>query len=157
MHKVAARHLATIKGGTIDRGTVTGIRKMISASVRASMGWSVGGGQAKAPLEDVQAVLDAITAKRGPLAVGDLHKGGLAVLASKRNRKALADVADIAPDVVTFRLVDYELQGRAGEYFVPIWRAETSDGRRFDFLNIPWQSGGNGPEVFNIFYSGKGL
>jgi hypothetical protein len=154
MHKVAARHLAAIESGWINRGTVTGIRKMVSASTRASMGWSVGGGQAKAPAEDVEKVLAALM-DRAPLAVGELHAGGLAVLASKRNRRKLERVADIAPDVVTFRLVDYELQGRAGEYFAPIWRASTVDGRRFDFLNIPWQSGGDGPEVFNVHRDGK--
>lgn len=154
MHKVAARHLAAIESGAIERGTVIGIRKLVSASTRRQMGWGVGGGQANAPVEDVSAVLDAIK-DRKPRAVGELHAGGLAVLASKRNRRRLHHVADIVPDVVTFQLVDYELQGRAGEYFAPIWRASTADGRRFDFLNIPWQSGGEGPEVFNVHRNGE--
>lgn len=108
-----------------------------------------GGGQAVTPWADVEVVLGAIEAHQ-PAAVGELHKSGLAVLASKRNRRNLERVADIVPDVVMFRLVDYELDGRAGDYFVPIWRAFTADGRFFDFHNIPWQSGGNGPEVLNV-------
>ena len=153
MHKVAARHLAAIESGHVDRGTMIGIRKLVDASTRRAYGWSVGGGQAVAPMDDVQAVLDAIL-KRQPVAIGELHTGGLAVLRNRRNRRNLEGVADIVPDVVSFRLVDYELRGYAGEYFAPIWRAETGDGRRFDFLNVPWQSGGNGPEVFNVYWNG---
>ena len=155
MHKVAARHLAAIKSGQIDRGTLIGIRKLVSSSTRAAYGYRVGGGQAKAPLEDVESVLAAIM-ERKPRAVGTLHASGLAVLANKRNRRKLELVADIVPDVVMFQLVDYELRGRAGESFVPIWRASTADGRGFDFLNVPWQSGGDGPEILNICRSSEG-
>jgi hypothetical protein len=156
MHKVAARHLAAIESGQIDRGTLIGIRKLVSSSFRAAYGYSVGSGQAKAPLRDVDAVLDAIMAHK-PRAVGTLHTGGLAVLANKRNRRKLEHVADIVPDVVMFQLVDYELQGRASEYFVPIWRASTADGRQFDFLSVPWQSGGDGPRVFNAYRNGEAI
>lgn len=149
MHKVAARHLAAIESGQVERGNLIGIRKLVSASMRAARGWSVGRGQAVAPVEDVESILSAILAHK-PRAVGELHKGGLAVLANKRNRRNLERVADIVPDVVMFRLVDYELEGRAGGYFVPLWRAFTADGRFFDFYNVPWQSGGNGPEVLNV-------
>lgn len=156
MHKVAARHLAAIESGQIDRGTLIGIRKLVSSSARAAYGYGVGGGQAKAPLEDVESVLSAIMGRK-PRAVETLHAGGLAVLANKRNRRKLERVADIVPDVVTFQLVDYEVQGRFGEYFVPIWRASTADGRWFDFLNAPWQSGGDGPRVFNAYRNGEAI
>jgi hypothetical protein len=94
--------------------------------------------------------LDAIETGPGPYANEDLLKSGLAVLRNPRNRRNLARVADIVPDVVSIRLVDYSLQEHTRGYFVPIWRAETADGRWFSFRNIPWQSGGNGPEVFNV-------
>ena len=145
MHKVAARHLAAIESGQIDRGNVTGIRKLVSSSIKASRGWRVGGGQAKASLEDVESVLSAIM-ERKPLATGDLHDNGQKVIRNRRHRRALEGVASIADTVTGFRLVDYELRGRIGDYFVPIWRAESPAGW-FDFINIPWQSGGNGPEV----------
>ena len=154
MHKVAALHLAAVESGQIDRGNVTGIRKLVSSSTRASMGWSVGGGQPKAPLEDVESVLSAIT-ERQPLAKGELHDNGLKVLRNRRHRRALEEVASIAETVTGFRLVDYELRGRSGGYFVPIWRAESPAGW-FDFINIPWQSGGDGPEVLDIYRSLEG-
>ncbi len=145
MHKVAARHLATVKSGTIDRGTVIGIRKLVSSSYRAAHGYGVGGGQAKAPLEDMEAILVAIMEHK-PVATGELHDNGLKVLRNPRHRKALAGLEHVLTYTPTFRLVDYELRGRIGDYFVPIWRAESLLGW-FDFISIPWQSGGNGPEV----------
>jgi hypothetical protein len=143
MHKVAARHLAQIQTGRIDASTLRGLRKLVSGSLRKADGWSVGGGQAVAPLGDLWKVLDAITLHK-PAATGELHDSGLEVMRNKRHRSSLPD---FAPDVCGFVLVNYELQGPRKTYFVPIWRATTADGRYFDFQNIPWQSGGNGPEV----------
>lgn len=42
MHKVAARHLAAIESGQVERGNLIGIRKLVSASIRALNGWRVG-------------------------------------------------------------------------------------------------------------------
>ncbi len=82
-----------------------------------------------------------------PLVVGELHDSGLVVIRSKRNRRNLEGAADLVPNIVRFRLVDFEMRGKYGDYFVPVYRAETEDGRGFCFVNVPWQSGGRGPEI----------
>lgn len=149
MSKAFEVHLAALSLGEITKTNVTGLRRAFMADARRHSGRSVSSTAPKATEKQLERAQELIV-KRKPAVIGTLHESGLAVIRSKRNRRALADVAEIATDVVKFRLVDFEMRGRWGDYFVPIYRAETSDGRHFDFVNVPWQSGGNGPEVLSV-------
>jgi hypothetical protein len=146
MSKAFDAHLDALRAGEVTRTNSIGLRKAFTTDARRADGWSAGVTAPKVTTEQIERATYLI-AKNKPVVLGELHETGLALLRSKRNRKALASVVDIVPDVVRFRLVDYEMRGRWGEYFVPVYRAQAEDGRSFDFINIPWQSGGNGPEV----------
>lgn len=104
------------------------------------------------------AILDAIR-KHRPRVAGELHDGGLKVLRNRRYAKRLAPYADSIAALDHFRLVDLEdLSRRDGTYNTPIYAAwstvppkgDALDGgtyEAFRFRNVPWQSGGNGPEI----------
>lgn len=141
-----AKHLAAIEAGEITRHNIIGIRKLLNGSARRAAGWSVGMTTPLGTLEQADEILAAI-AKHRPRVAGELHAGGLKVLRNPRHSKRLAPYADSIAALDHFRLVDFEELGSRGCYFSPIYRAETDDGRWISFRNIPWQSGGNGPEI----------
>jgi len=140
-------HIAALRAGQITKRNVIGLRKALNADARRHHGWSTSQTAPKAAPEQIEAALEIITGKAPPVVAGELHTSGVAQLQSRRYRKQLEHVADIVANVARFRLVDFEMRGRYGEYAVPVYRAETDDGRAFDFVNVPWQSGGRGPEV----------
>jgi hypothetical protein len=121
-------------------------RGRLLADARRSSGWSTSSTAPKMTSDQVWDLVEAIEDAR-PRVTGELHETGLAQLQSRRYRKQLASVADLVADIVEFRLVGFEMTGRRGEYAVPRYRAIASNGKGFDFINIPWQSGGNGPEL----------
>lgn len=51
-----------------------------------------------------------------------------------------------------FKLVGFDTIGRRGDMYTPVYRAYDTQGRSFPFRNIPWQSGGNGPEILSGDY-----
>lgn len=144
-------HIAAIKSGNVDKSNVIGIRKALNAFERKSHGWSLGRTSPDITIEEARAVHELLSEHK-PRVVGELHDSGLAMLQSKRYRKQLASVADIIAELDHFALVGYEAIGRHGEYFVPVYRARGTSGRSFPFYVIPWQSGGNGPEIASANY-----
>lgn len=140
-------HLEALRAGKITRRNVIGLRKALNADARRMNGWGVSQTAPKATPDQIETALEIITGKHSPIIIGELHESGVAQLQARRYRKQLEHVADIVADVARFRLVDFEMRGRYGDYAVPVYRAETIDGRAFDFVNVPWQSGGRGPEV----------
>lgn len=152
-----ARHLAAIESGTITRTNLIGIRKLLNGAARRAAGWSVGATTPLGTLEQADELLEAIRRHR-PRVAGELHDGGLKVLRNRRHAKRLAPYADSIAALDHFRLVDVEQWGRDGCYSVPIYAAwstippkgDALDGgtyEAFRFHNVPWQSGGNGPEI----------
>lgn len=152
-----AKHLAAIERGEITRSNVIGIRKLLNGSARRAAGWFVGMTTPLGTLEQADAILDAIR-KHRPRVAGELHDGGLKVLRNPRHAKRLAPYADSIAAADHFRLVDFEQMGRDDAYSVPIYalwstvppKGDALDGgtyEAFRFRNIPWQSGGNGPEI----------
>ena len=139
-------HLKAIKSGEITGTTVRGLRKAITADNRRRDGWSVSQTAPKLGGDELAKVL-AEMRRRAPRVVGELHASGLKVLANRRYAKRLASVADMIPAIASFRLVDFWEEGRTA---TPVYRAETADGRAFDFYNIAWQSGGDGPHVIRV-------
>lgn len=138
-------HLESIKAGTVTKSNVIGIRKAINAMERRAFGASVSSTAPKLTSRDVAAIERAL-ADVEPIVTGELHDSGLKLLRSPRYRKRLESVRDIIENLESFRLVAYDRIGRSGTHSVPVYRA-TGGGRSFLFRNIPWQSGGDGPEI----------
>jgi hypothetical protein len=147
MNKTAQKHLAAIQSGTIDRSNVIGLRKLINASERKYAGWSIGVTASAVDLDSLDAIESAI-AEHLPRVTGELVETGIAQLQNKRYARQLANVAEHLQDVAQFRLARFDRIGRNGVHSVPVYRAyDSTGGYLFTFRNIPWQSGGNGPEV----------
>jgi len=140
-------HLDAINSGTVTKTNVIGLRKALNAVEREYQGWRTSRTSPKVTGAETEAALEALQECR-PIVTGELHETGLKQLQNRRYRKQLEGVADILPNIARFRLVDFEMFGRRADYAVPVYRAETEDGKSgFRFINIPWQSGGKGPEV----------
>lgn len=157
MIKSAEKHLAAIESGKIERGNVIGLRKLINASERKARRWSIGVTAAAVSLDDLDTIESAIARCR-PVAVGELHEGGLAVLRNPKYKNRLADYAESIAAIDHFRLVRFDRLGSNGVHSVPVFqvwakippKGDALDGGTylaFTFRNIPWQSGGNGPEI----------
>jgi hypothetical protein len=142
-------HMTAIRSGEVTKTNVIGMRKALNAAERAYRGWSTGSTSPKVDPEQAEALLLAVENAR-PRVVGELHDTGLAVLKNRRHRKALERVQYIIDDLKEFRLSSYDALGRHGEYHVPVYKAVSNAGHWFTFRNIPWQSGGNGPEVLVV-------
>jgi hypothetical protein len=146
MGKTFEKHLADVKSGLVTKTNVIGLRKALNQTARSDAGWSVSRTVTILTSEQCGALFDAL-AEHKPIVTGELHASGLAQLTNKRYRKQLEAYADVTSDIQRFRLIGFEPIGNRGEYYVPVYQAENSAGRRLPFINIPWQSGGHGPEI----------
>jgi hypothetical protein len=147
MNKTAQKHLAAIQSGTINRTNVIGLRKLINASERTAAGWSIGVTASAVDMDSLDDIESAI-AEHLPRVTGELVETGIAQLQNKRYAKQLARVAEHLQHVAQFRLAGFDRIGRNSVHSVPVYRAyDGSGGYLFTFRNIPWQSGGNGPEL----------
>lgn len=147
MNKTAQKHLAAINAGTVNRTNIIGLRKLINAGERKAQGWSIGVTASAIDMDSLDAIETAIS-ERLPLVSGQLVQTGIALLTNKRYAKQLSYVGDKVHQVAQFRLAWFDRLGRHGCHSVPVYRAYDSAGcYLFTFRNIPWQSGGNGPEI----------
>lgn len=146
MSATGKRHLQAILGDSITKSNVIGLRKILNAQWRKDRNYSVSRTGAKIGAWEV-AELEETLASREPKVIGDLHATGLKLLQSKRYRKRLERVADIIANLDCFRLTGFQEAGSYNGNHTPVYRAVARDGRSFTFINVPWQSGGNGPEV----------
>lgn len=144
MASAMEKHLAAIKAGEVTKTNVIGLRKALNHNERVSRGWSRNR-NAATPEEVSEAV--AALGRIEPRVVGDLYETGLTVLQNKRYRKRLAEVQPIIDTLESFHLVDFENVGKW--YYTPVYEARSPAGR-FTFVNVPWQSGGDGPEVRTV-------
>lgn len=140
-------HIAAIKSGEVTRTNVIGLRKAFNTHERQMRGYSVSMTQTLITHDERDLILDKLLLNSPPIVRGELHDTGKALLQNKRYAKQLASVADIVADLDHFRLVGYDYIGRYGDKTTPIYRAYDTKGNSFAFRNIPWQSGGNGPEI----------
>jgi len=148
MSKAFQAHLDAISAGEVTKTNVIGLRKAVTLTAKADDGrWGMTPGELKRIAGvDVEAAMDALRDKR-PRVTGELHDSGLRQLQSKRYRRQLASVAGIIADIQSFHLIGFEMIGERGVYATPIYEARDSACRAFAFINIPWQSGGRGPEI----------
>lgn len=140
------KHLAAIQSGKIDRSTVIGLRKGINTRWRLNRGYSVGFTTPKPSSGEMAHLEDQISLRR-PIVTGALHETGVKLLNARRYKKRLQRIYPILDDLQYFRLIRFDRIGSNGQNCVPVYRAVDRKGRYFDFRNIPWQSGGQGPEL----------
>lgn len=145
--KALQAHEAAIRAGEVTKTNVIGLRKAINLAERGFAGWSV---PKSAPDRDDVWQLENLLERDPPRVAGELHETGLALLRNKRFRKRLEAVSDIIEWPSHFELVRFDRIGRRDEYAVPVYRLTGQNGGTFTFRNIPWQSGGNGPELLSI-------
>lgn len=150
------KHFAAIEAGAITKANVIGIRRALNNASRIANGWSA---NRCAVTPDQAYELEDTVTQRAPRVTGELHDGGLKVLRNKRYAKRWTPwQVDAIAAADHFRLVGFEYHGRRQEYATPVYelwakipaKGDALDGgvyQAFRFINIPWQSGGNGPEV----------
>lgn len=146
MSKTIQRHIAAIRSGAVERTNVIGIRKALNADARAALGHHNGPTSPQlrdGELDDLMFELD----RTRPRVIGDLHDSGLKLLRDRRYAKRLEAYRDIIEWPSHFELWGWQSFGRSGTHHIPIYRLVGQNGGSFKFMNIPWQSGGNGPEI----------
>lgn len=144
MVKHTTDHMAAIKAGEVTKTNIIGLRKILNADARRAKGYSVSSTCPNYTAAEVAALVSAVERKK-PRVVGALHDSGLKLLQSPRYKKRLAPFADIVAKIDTFRLVGYDMIDR-DMHAVPLYMA-CAGRKSFMFRNVPWQAGGNGPEV----------
>lgn len=135
------KHITAIGSGVVSKTNIIGLRKAFNANIRRQRGLST---STTAPqmtateLDLVQRLLKELE----PKVTGSLHASGLKLLRSKRCAKTVAGL----PAVKQFRLVGFDY---IDDFHVtPVYRAVGKAGS-YTFRNIPWQSGGKGPEIIS--------
>lgn len=146
------QHLAAIESGRVTKSNVIGLRKALNADARRDAGYSVSSVAPKLSGHELRRTIDALT-EHHPTVLGELHDSGVKLLRSPRYAKRLASVRSIIEsrsirfDLVRFHWID-------ALHVVPVYRCISFAGS-FTFYNVPWQSGGNGPEIVGpISYAG---
>ena len=144
---VIEKHMNAIRSGFVTKTNIIGIRKALNVGRRISYGYSVSATAPKMTALLVNAP-EMCVEHYHPTVIGDMHDSGLKVLRNKRYRnRGEPTQEEIIADLHHFELVRFDYIGHRDMYSVPIFRAVDSRGRSFIFRNIPWQSGGNGPET----------
>jgi hypothetical protein len=141
------RHLRAVKSGTVEKTNIIGMRKLLNGAARRAAGLSTGMTTPLGTEEQAQQLLSAIH-DREPRIAGELHESGLAVLRNRRYAKRWTEEQrEIIEALDHFQLLTFDRFGRYDQHAYPVYRAVAKNGESFAFRNIPWQSGGNGPQV----------
>lgn len=143
---VFKKHFAAITSGAIEKTNIIDLRKAINANHRQRNGWSVSVTAPKVTDDEIDELAKAI-ADHQPTVMGELHKTGVAVLQSKRYRNRFSkEESEVIADIARFELVRFE---RYDSNVYPVYRVIGKNMKNFLFMNRPWQSGGNGPEILS--------
>lgn len=143
MTDTAKKHMRAICSDAVEKTNVIGLRKVFNHQARIDAGLS--GNRCNVTPEEVEQ-LDRALGERQPRVVGELHDTGVAVLRNRRYRsKFNSEQLSIIENLECFRLIGFQFHDRY--HLTPVYRVIAKDGRKFSFTNVPWQSGGNGPEV----------
>lgn len=146
--RVFEKHMAAIEGNAIERVNIIGLRKAINAVNRSAKGYSVSCTSPKVSFNELDILMSAIHKLRPQVVKGgELHNSGVKVLRNPRYRNRWTDrQKEIIETLVYFRLVDFVPYADRGRGAVPVFEVVSPLGS-FEFVNVPWQSGGNGPEI----------
>ncbi len=144
------RHETAIRTGLVTKTNMIGLRKTINAMEKGQSlsGWRSRNGAA--PDADKVFEVEQLLQDREPHVVGELHDTGVKLLRSPRYAKRWNEKqAGIIARLHHFSLVRFDRIKPHGYGWisVPVYRAADATGQNFLFRNIPWQSGGNGPEI----------
>lgn len=143
------KHLAAVRAGMVDGSNIRGIQKALNAAWRAERGYSISSTSPKwAEVPGCIRTLKKAIRNAQPRIAGDLDRSGRKLLQSPRyaDRFKGSDARVIA-DLDRFELVAFgEFSPHSGLHH-PAFRAVGRGGESFVFVNVPWQSGGNGPEI----------
>jgi hypothetical protein len=147
LSKFYIRHLKALGSGEVTKTNIIGLKKALNAQRRKNNNWSISRTSPKVEADELASLIDAVYDHQ-PVIVGELHDSGLKLLRSPRNRRRFTDrQREIIDQLDHFRLVNFgDVDGRI---VTPVYRAVAKDGRSFKFRNVPWQSGGNGPEILS--------
>jgi len=151
-NKTAQKHLDATRSGTVTRGNVIGLRKLINASERKARGWSIGVTASAVSLDDLWTVEQALGENR-PTVTGELDASGRKLLASPRYAKRFSEAQrDAIARIDHFRLVRFDRICADGTHCVPVYEVWARDAmgflyNAFAFRHVPWQSGGDEPEI----------
>jgi hypothetical protein len=140
MTKAIANHRAAILSGQVTKTNIIGIRKLFNAAEMRYL-------RREAPLPNESELWDLndLLVEHCPCVVGEWLESGKVQLRNPRykrrwNERQAAVIADIAE----IRLIGYEQRG--GNFFAQ-YRCVGGNGDSFDYMNVAWQSGGDGPEI----------
>jgi hypothetical protein len=139
------KHIDAIASGEVTKTNIIGLRKAMNATVFPHL-YCKRLAASSDLIEQVYLAL-AMIDRDNPKVVGDLHDSGVKTLQNKRYAKRLAEYQDVIEWPSHFELCGFDKIGAYGQYVVPIYRLTGQNGGTFKFMNIPWQSGGNGPEI----------
>lgn len=140
------KHMAAINSGVVTKTNVIGIRKLLSAADRRRRGLSLSVTCPNFHDGDDRALQNALKDKL-PKVNDDLHESGKKLLQSKRYAKRWSPgQAAVIADLAEFRLVRFDWAGQF-ETPTPVYEVRAHSGGAFRFINVPWQNGGDGPEV----------
>jgi hypothetical protein len=143
--KTFNRHMMAIANKQIERTNIIGMRKMINASLRADHGLSTSRCSTVVPMSDIDSLYRAIY-HSCPIVLGELHDSGVKLLQDRRYKSRWTPAQQFTIDrIAQFQLVNWYNFDRF--HVTPVYRVIGFDGAPFDFHNLAWQSGGNGPKV----------
>jgi len=147
------KHLDAIAAGRVTKTNIIGIRKAINHIERLRRGWP--GNRSNATEQELFAV-ERMIADLKPRVAGELHETGVKLLQSPRYKKRWDRWQQEAIDVIDhFQLIRYDRIEANAVSVYEVWAKVPPKGagldgasyQAFRFRNIPWQSGGNGPEI----------
>ena len=138
-------HMKAIESGKLEKTNIIGIRKALNANLRRLQSWSTGCTSPNITDSQVMQLHDTIMCVK-PIAIGEMHDSGVKQLQSKRYKNRWTDrQAAIIADIDRFQVLFFT---ELNNHYYPVFLCTGKNGESFTFYNIPWQSGGNGPEIF---------
>lgn len=145
-------HAAAIRAGVVTKTNVIGLRKALNSHEREVRGYSISSTAPRITKDERFELLNDLLPAFHPVVTGELHDSGVKLLQSPRYRKQLAPVAEIVADIDRFELVGFDYVGQYGLNTTPVYRCHGRNGKAFNFTNLAWQSGGNGPVIMSNTY-----
>ena len=140
------RHLTAIKAGELTKTNIIGLRKAFNEWARRGEGRWVGRRASSVTDSEADQLMDAIY-QHNPRVTGELHDSGAKLLRGRRYAKRLARHKATIDSLAYFKLVDFDEY--TPRHFTPVYTAVGTNGSCFAFRNVPWQSGGDGPELID--------
>ena len=155
MNATLKKHLDAIKGGSITKTNIIGLRKAFNAHARLARGYSLSITSPRVTGDNISEIRRAISMHE-PRVSRELDVSGRKVLQDPRYRKRwTVGQARIIKEIEFFRFVGFrDIDG--GGHFVPIYKAISMWGN-INFIVIPWQTAYylgeiSGPQIIGDYF-----